>query len=214
MTEDQLDRFVDRTNRGAEMAIARMEDNGQEDEAKKLEKQIDAVIKLIDDGKKQEAQKAYEELRQTMMSAFSRGGRGGFGGRGGRGGDRGGRGGGRSLSMPEGLEAPLAQMDDETRQKKVNFVIEWAQNQTKSMRGEQSEKLTGQITDFKKLVEQKDWKAADELINKVMQELSGRGGRGGGQGRRRRGGEGGEGGEGRRRRRGGDEGGTGTGRIK
>ena len=213
----------------AEMVIANMEDNGREEEAKKLEKQIDTVIKLIDDGKKQEAQKAYEGLRETMRASF-RGfgrGRGGFGGRGGdrggRGGDRGGRRGGRSLSLPEGLEAPLAQMDEDTRKKKVDFLIEWAGNQTKSMRGEQAEKLTGQITEFKKMVEQKNWAGADKLVNTVMQEISGGGegrrGRRGGEGgqggegrRRRRGGDEGEGGEGRRRRRGGDEGGTG--RIK
>ncbi|MHC4919341.1 MAG: hypothetical protein ACYTKC_07070 [Planctomycetota bacterium] len=198
MTEEELDRFVDQTNRMAEFMIARMEDRGQEEEAKKLEKQIDNVIKLIDDGKKQEAQKAYEALRETM---FTRGRRGG------RGGERGGRGGfgGRGrLRMPEGLEAPLAQMDDETRQKKVNYVIEWAKNQTQRMRGEQAEKLTGQIGDFKKLVEKKEWKAADALIEKVMQALSGGGNRG--EDRRRRGGE--RGGEGRRRE------GGGTGRIK
>ena len=113
--------------------------------------------------------------------------------------------------MPEGLEGPLVQMDEETRKKKVDFLLEWSQSQTRNMRGEQAEKLTGQITEFKKLVEQKDWAGADKLVNTVMQEMSGGGG---GQGRRgRRGGdEGGQGGEGRRRRRGGEEGGTG--RIK
>ncbi len=105
--------------------------------------------------------------------------------------------------MPEGLEAPLAQMDEETRQKKVNFLVDWAKTQTDSMRGEQAEKLTGQVSEFKKLVEKKEWKAADELIKKVMTELSG--GNRGGEGRRRRGGD--RGGERRRE-------GEGSGRIK
>lgn len=208
MSEDQLDNFVDRTNRFAEMLIARLEDQGEEEEAKKLEKQVDTLVKLIDEGKKQEAQEAYEKYQEAMRAAAQRAGfgrgRGGFG-RGGRGGGfgRGGRR-GRNLRMPEGLEAPLAQMDDETRQKKVDYLMAWAKGEIDRQRGEQAEKLKGQVAEFKKLVEQKDWKAADELVNKVMAELSGGSRRG--EGRRRRGGD--QGGE-RRRRQEGD-----SGRIK
>jgi len=76
---------------GATRMIDMMKQNGQEEQAKKVESGLADLKKALDANKTEDAQKALDALREVMPRGRGRGGEGG--GAGGGGGNRGGGGG-------------------------------------------------------------------------------------------------------------------------
>ena len=93
MTAEEVGQLKEYATTGATRMIDRMKQNGQEDAAKKLEANTEALKKALEANKTEDAQKALDALREAARGQFGGRGRGGQGGGNGNGGGNNGGGG-------------------------------------------------------------------------------------------------------------------------